>query len=160
MTAFTRFSAALPAIGLIFGLAASAVHADVVTIRDPAFDLPHVCADTDIEAAREQGYQAARDRAAQFLLIMGTARGTLHGALDLLGVKPAGDVETRVTGYSRNELNLMFNRLSSAEQAIIVAYCEGVNKALNDMLAITPTLDAPLEMRFFAQPDVANKYNL
>jgi hypothetical protein len=160
MTVLTRFSAALSAIGLIAGLAASAAHADVVTIRDPAFDLPHICADTDIEAAREQGYQAARDRAAQFLLIMNTARGTLHGALGNLGVDAEDDIETRVTGYSRNELNLMFNRLSAPEQSIIVAYCEGVNKALNDMLAITPTLEAPLELKFFAQTAVANKDNL
>jgi acyl-homoserine lactone acylase PvdQ len=90
--------------------------------------LPHICADTDIEAAREQGYQAGRDRAAQFLLIMNTARGTLHGALGNLGVDAEDDIETRVTGYSRNELNLMFQRLSAPEQAIIVAYCEGGTK--------------------------------
>jgi hypothetical protein len=160
MTPFMRFSAILSALGLVAGITASVANANVVTIRDPAFDLPHVCADTDIEAAREQGYQAARDRAAQFLLIMNTARGTIHGALGNLGVDADGDIETRITGYSRNELNLMFNRLSSAEQAIIIAYCEGVNKALNDMLATTPTLEAPLELRFFAQPAVANKDNL
>jgi len=160
MSASARFSAAMSVIGLVFSLAATVGHADVVTIRDPAFDLPHVCADTDIEAAREQGYQAARDRAAQFLLIMNTARGTLHGALGLLGVDADGDIETRVTGYSRNELNLMFNRLSASEQAIIIAYCEGVNKALNEMLAITPLLEEPLELNFFKQPAVAGKDNL
>jgi hypothetical protein len=160
MTPFMRFTAAFVTLGLVFAVAASTADADVVTIRDPAFDLPHICADTDIEAAREQGYQAARDRAAQFLLIMNTARGTLYGALGNLGVDPDADIETRVTGYSRNELNLMFNRLSASEKTIILAYCEGVNTAINHMLATTPTLDAPLELRFFAQSAVAGKDNL
>jgi hypothetical protein len=160
MTVRTRSASFLSALAIALGLGAVTAQAGVVTIREPAFDLPHVCADTDVEAAREQGYQAARDRIAQFLLIMNTARGTLHGHLGNLGVAAAGDIETRRTGYSRNEYATMFQRMSASEQAILLAYCEGVNKALDDMLSPAQLLDEPLEIRFFKQPAVAGRDNL
>jgi hypothetical protein len=158
MRALSRTYAIASAAALTIALLATSASADVVTIRDPAFDLPHVCADTDVEAGREQGYQAGRDRIAQFLLIMNTARGTLHGHLGLLGVTADGDIEARVTGYARSELNLMFQRMSASEQAVLLAYCEGVNTAINDML--TGVLPQPLELLFFKQTAVASQGNL
>jgi hypothetical protein len=158
MRALSRTSTIASAVTLTLTLLATAASAAVVTIRDPAFDLPHVCADTDVEAAREEGYQAGRDRIAQFLLIMNTARGTLHGHLGNLGVEADGDIEARVTGYSRSELNLMFQRMSASEQAVLLAYCEGVNTAINHM--ISGILPQPLELLFFKQADVATLSNL
>jgi hypothetical protein len=155
------------ALGVITTLAAlfvlngsTTAHAAAVTIRDPAFGLPHVCADNDLNAAREQGFQAAVDRTAQFLLVMSVARGTLHRPLTNLGVSADDDIETRRTGYSRSEYSKMFQSLSADAQAILLAYSDGVNAALNEMMKTVPTIDPPLELLFFQQSAVAGKANL
>ena len=119
MRALSRYSIVCSAVTLTLAFAATVAKADVVAIRDPAFGLPHICADTDAEAARQQGYEAGRDRMAQFLLVMNTARGTLAGHLALLGVDAEDDIVTRAQGYSRSELNLMFQRMSPSEQAVL-----------------------------------------
>ncbi len=139
------------AAGLVFSVAAPAAFAAAVTIREPAFDLPHVCADTDLNAARQQGFEAARDRIGQFLLVMNVARGTLHRALGNLGVPADDDIETRRMGYSRSEYASMYNHLPAEARDIILAYCEGVNDAIGEMLRQGGTLDAPLELRLFKQ---------
>jgi hypothetical protein len=144
---------------LVLGSAVD-VRAAAVTIRDPAFDLPHVCADTDVNAAREQGFAAFRDRAGQFLLVMNVARGTLHRAIGTLGVSSSGDIETRRTGYSRLEFKQMYDALPADSRAILLAYAEGVNEALNAMVMQNGTLEPPLEVRFFRQADVAGAANL
>ncbi len=158
-----RFTAAWPTTAVLCALILSTTtpaRAASVVIRDPAFSLPHVCADTDLDAARQQGYEAVRDRAVQFLLFMNVARGTLHRALGLLGVDAADDIEVRRSGYSRNELNRMFETLPADGQALITAYADGVNAALGDMLAAPPRLAPPLELTFFRQSAVAGKANL
>jgi hypothetical protein len=141
-------------------LGAGEARAEAVTIRDPAFGLPHVCADSDADAARQQGYEDVRDRMGQFLLVMRAGRGTLHGAIGLLADFLEDDTITRRQGYSSDELNLMYNRLPADGKAAIDAYLDGANEAIGDMLAITPSLDPPLELKFFAQPAVANKNNI
>ena len=40
-----------------------------VTVREPAFGLPHFFADTDVELARENGREIAKDRLAQLILL-------------------------------------------------------------------------------------------
>src|SRR5262249_19731018 len=119
-----------------------------------------VCGDTDVNAARQQGFEAARDRIAQFLLVMSVARGTLYRPLGNLGVAPDGDIETRRTGYSRSEYNKMFQGMSADAQAVLLAYCDGVNDAINEMVKGMPTIDAPLELKFFRQGVVAGPNNL
>ncbi len=56
----------------------------VVVFREPAFGLPHIYADTDLELAREAGRQAAKDRLGQLVLVARVARGTLFQAVGIL----------------------------------------------------------------------------
>ena len=56
-------------------LGASPAAADVV--REPAFGLPHFYADTDVELARENGREIAKDRLGQLILLARVGRGTL-----------------------------------------------------------------------------------
>ena len=78
------FRSALPALvvlavlsGLIVGTASTSVTAapGAVTIREPAFGLPHIYADTDAELAREAGRVAAEDRLGQLVLLRRVGRG-------------------------------------------------------------------------------------
>ncbi len=150
----------LAAAGLTVAAGAGDARAAAVTIRDPAFGLPHVCADSDLNAAREQGYEDVRDRMGQFLLVMRAGRGTLQGAIGLLADFLEDDVITRRQGYSSDELNLMYDRLPADGKAAIDAYTDGANEAIGDMLSITPSLDPPLDLKFFAQSAVAGKDNI
>ena len=47
-----------------------------VTVREPAFGLPHIFADTDLELARENGREIAKDRLGQIILLARVGRGT------------------------------------------------------------------------------------
>jgi len=49
-----------------------------VTVREPAFGLPHIYADTDLELARETGREIAKDRLGQLILMARVGRGTLY----------------------------------------------------------------------------------
>jgi acyl-homoserine lactone acylase PvdQ len=51
-----------------------------VTVREPAFDLPHIYADTDLELARETGREIAKDRLDQLIIMARVGRGTLYQA--------------------------------------------------------------------------------
>ena len=83
-----------------------------VTVREPAYGLPHIYADTDLELARENGRQIARDRLGQMILVSRVARGTLYQAF---GVLDAGtfndDLEVRRDTYTSSELNDMYAKL-------------------------------------------------
>src|SRR3972149_5922805 len=71
------------------------------TVREPAFGLPHIFADTDVELARENGREIAKDRMAQLVLLARVGRGTLYqafGALDPSTLN--GDIEARRTAYT------------------------------------------------------------
>ncbi|NQY90608.1 MAG: penicillin acylase family protein [Deltaproteobacteria bacterium] len=134
--------------------------AAAVTLREPGFGLPHTCADTDVEAMRELGYEVARDRMVQFLLFSNVGRGTLHGALGLMGIDIDDDIVARRTGYSRLELNLMFERLPLEGQQELLAYMDGVNAAINQMYKPLGDIKAPMSLKFFKQGSVAGPLNI
>lgn len=126
-------SSAVVAALLAFAVAhaPSAAYAAAVTVRDPAFGLPHIFADTDLELARENGREIAKDRLGQMILIGRVARGTLSqafGALDDGAIDD--DIETRRLGYTSSELNRMFEALPSAERDLLLEYCKGVNDTI------------------------------
>jgi len=147
-------------LGLALSAATLAVPATVAapagaaTVREPAYDLPHIFAETDVELARENGREIAQDRLAQFILLARAGRGSLYqafGALDASIVED--DIEARRTGYTSSELNRMFERLPAREREVISAYCEGVNDTIEAVYA--GTLPEPLEVRLLRNQGLA-----
>ena len=76
--------AALACGVLALGPAVRLAHAAATTVREPAFGLPHIFADTDLELARENGRQIARDRLGQLILLARVGRGTIFQVFGLL----------------------------------------------------------------------------
>jgi hypothetical protein len=114
-------------------------------LREPAHGLPHIWADTDLELARENGREIARDRLGQIILLARVGRGTifqvfgpvLPETLDL-------DYEARFTGYTSSELNSMWALLPVREREAVLEYCKGVNDAIEAVYA--GTLPTPIEV--------------
>ncbi len=129
-------------IGLIAILLASLVFtpqqasADSATLRETAFSLPHFYGDTDLELARENGREIAKDRLVQMILLARVGRGTLHQALGILDPGLLnGDINTRRSLYTSSELNGMYARLPANLRDAILAYCEGVNDTIEGIYA-------------------------
>jgi len=119
-----------------------------VTVREPAFDLPHIYADTDLELARENGREIAKDRLGQLVLMARVGRGTLYQAFGALDPSTFyDDLEVRRTGYTSSELNNMFAKLPADLQVLFLEYCKGVNDTIEDIYA--GTLPQPLEVHLF-----------
>lgn len=119
-----------------------------VTVREPAFGLPHIYAHTDLELARENGREIAKDRLGQLILLSRVGRGTLYQAFGSLDPSTFGDdVEARREGYTSSELNNMFQKLPSDMQALVLEYCKGVNDTIDAIYA--GTLPEPLEVGLF-----------
>ncbi len=119
-----------------------------VTVREPAFDLPHIYADTDLELARENGREIAKDRLGQLILMARVGRGTLYQAFALLDASTFyDDLEVRRSGYTSSELNNMFAKLPTDLRTLILEYCKGVNDTIDAIYA--GTLPEPLEIMLF-----------
>ncbi len=119
--------------------------ASAVTVREPAFGLPHIYADTDLELARETGREIAKDRLGQLILMSRVGRGTLYQAFALLDPSTLNDdLEVRRTGYTSSELNNMFAKLPADLNSQILEYCKGVNDTIDAIYA--GTLPEPLEV--------------
>jgi hypothetical protein len=139
-------------LALIAGLTGEARQAAVtaaspgaVTVREPAFGLPHIYADTDLQLARENGREIAKDRLGQLILISRVARGTLYQAFGALDPSTLDDdIQVRREGYTSSELNNMFQKLPPDLQAYILEYCKGVNDTIDAIYA--GTLPEPLEV--------------
>jgi hypothetical protein len=119
-----------------------------ITFREPAFGLPHIFADTDLELAREYGRESAKDRLGQLVLLARVGRGTLFQAFGLL--LPAtfnDDIGARRAGYTSSELNNMFDKLPASEQAQILEYAKGVNDTIEEIYA--GNLPEPVEVFLF-----------
>src|SRR3990172_5001015 len=116
-----------------------------VTVREAAFGLPHIYADTDLELARANGRVVATDRLGQIILVSRVARGTLFQAF---GVLDAGivddDIEARREGYTSSELNSMYDKLPAEMRALLLEYAKGVNDVIEDIY--TDTLPEPKEL--------------
>lgn len=130
-----RLAAACAATALFF---VGEAFADATTVREPRWGLPHIFADTNVELARENGREIAKDRLGQMLLLARAGRGTLAQAF---GVLDAGfvdtDLETRIAGYTSSEYQAMFEALPADAQAYILAYCDGVNDTIDAIYAGT-----------------------
>src|SRR3954469_18995409 len=100
--------------------------AGAATVREPAFGLPHFFAATDVELARENGREIAKDRLGQLILLARVGRGTLAEVFAPLQPSTLDDdIFTRTTQYTSRELNNMFAKLPERERGILLAYCEG-----------------------------------
>ena len=109
-----------------------------VVFREPAYDLPHIYADTDLELVREIGREVAKDRLGQIIFLSRVGRGTLFQAFGLLLPSTFGDdIEVREEGYTSSELNRMFNNLSADVRALLLEYTKGVNDTIEEVYAGT-----------------------
>ncbi|HXJ35130.1 MAG TPA: penicillin acylase family protein [Candidatus Eisenbacteria bacterium] len=134
----------LLAMSLVIGVT-SLAHGAAVTVREPAYGLPHIFADTDAELARENGREIAKDRLTQLILLARVGRGTLYQAFSLLDPTTLnGDIEARQTAYTSSELNGMFQKLPARERDAILEYCKGVNDTIDAVYA--GTLPEPIEV--------------
>ncbi len=107
-----------------------------IVYRDAAYGLPHIYADTDLELARENGREIAKDRIGQMALISRVARGTLYQAFGLLDASTFNDdVDVRRSGYTSSELNSMYDKLPADVRALIIEYCKGVNDTIEEIYA-------------------------
>jgi len=144
-------------LGLVLAIALSGQGSQVavtgaspgaVTVREPAFGLPHIYADTDLELARENGREVAKDRLGQLILMARVGRGTLYQAFSLLDPSTFDDdLEVRTEGYTSSELNDMFAKSPPDMKALIFEYCKGVNDTIDAIYA--GTLPQPLEVNLF-----------
>ena len=126
-------------------LAPTLAGAAATVVREPAFDLPHIYADSDLELARENGREIAKDRLAQMILLARVGRGTLYQAFGLLSPGTlSDDVEARRTGYTSSELNSMWEKLPAADREFILEYCRGVNDTIEAVYA--GALPEPVEL--------------
>jgi hypothetical protein len=122
---------------LCLGLAATTRGA-AVTVREPAYGLPHIFADTDAELARESGRETAKDRLTQLILLARVGRGTLYQAFAPLDPGTLNsDLEARLTGYTSSELNAMWAKLPARERDLVLEYCKGVNDTIDAVYAGT-----------------------
>lgn len=147
--AFRISGSALPAVvavALAFGTCVPATAlAGATTVRETAFGLPHIFADTDLELARENGREIAKDRLGQLILLARVGRGTLYQAFGILDASTLnGDVEARRTGYTSSELNNMYAKLPQRERDMVMEYCKGVNDTIDAVYA--GLLPEPIEV--------------
>ncbi len=135
-------------LGLVLGLALGAPPAAfgaATTVREPAFGLPHIFATTDLELARENGREIAKDRLTQLILLSRVGRGTLYQAFGVLDPTTLnGDIEARQTGYTSSELNNMYAKLPQRERDMVLEYCKGVNDTIDAIYA--GSLPEPIEV--------------
>jgi hypothetical protein len=126
-------------------LSATVAFGAATTVREPAFGLPHIFADTDLELARENGREIAKDRLVQIILLARTGRGTIRQPFGILDPTTLDDdIEARRTAYTSGELNNMYQKLPQRERDAILEYCKGVNDTIDAIYATT--LPEPLEV--------------
>src|SRR5512134_1635385 len=121
------------------------VEGAATTVREPAFGLPHIFADLDLELARENGREIAKDRLGQLILLARVGRGTLYQAFGVLDPSTLlDDIEARRTAYTSSELNNMWAKLPQRERDIVMEYCKGVNDTIDAVYA--GSLPEPIEV--------------
>jgi acyl-homoserine lactone acylase PvdQ len=115
---------------------------DGVTVFRDSFGIPHIYADSMINASYALGWVTAEDRMWQMDVFRHAARGTLT---ELVGSGADDgylkmDIETRREGYTQEEVQKMFDDLDDKYgamgrtiQAGLQAYADGVNAASDPM---------------------------
>ena len=118
---------------LLLSVGTARLEANAATFREPAFDIPHIHANSDADLFFEYGQEIVKDRLGQFVLLSRFARGTAAG---LFGeVSLGSDIGSRSLAYSSSELNDMFAKLPAQTQAAFDAYIAGVNAGINSVLS-------------------------
>lgn len=131
-----RLRRALAFAGLALATGAAFPGEAAVTVREPAYGLPHIFAETDLELARENGRVIAQDRLGQIILLARVSRGTLSQAFALLDPSTFDDdVESRRLGYTSSEYQRMYEALPADARALILEYCKGVNDTIEAIYA-------------------------
>jgi penicillin amidase len=119
------------------------VRGDQVTVCRDDFGRPHIFADTNRGLFEAYGYVVAQDRLWQLELNRRAARGRL-AELFGPGSIPA-DTVARVTGYTDAELDAQFDSLDPEIQEIFIAFRDGINRYVNEVVAADPLNQLPFE---------------
>lgn len=99
---------------------------EVEVIYDNA-GVPHITADSDLDAFRALGFVTAQDRMVQMQTMMRLATGTLSEAIGAMGVEM--DRFMRTIGLARIGRQVA-ERLDPESREALAAYCDGVNSYL------------------------------
>lgn len=118
---------------------------DTARIFRDAFGTPHVFAPTNRSLFVAYGWAVAGDRLFQLELNRRAARGTL-AALFGPSFVPA-DRLARVVGYTDAELDAILASLSPEEREIYEAYREGINRYVDEVVAVDPVAKLPFEFQ-------------
>jgi penicillin amidase len=102
-----------------------------MVVRD-VFWVPHIFAPSNRSLFAAYGYTVAEDRLWQLELNRRAARGRLAEILGPSAV-PADRV-ARIVGYTDDELDAQFARLSPEEQDIFFGYRDGINRYLDEVV--------------------------
>ncbi len=130
----------VPALALLVALRASPSPAEPIEIRWDGHGIPHIYAETELDAVYAQGWCHARDRLFAMDLFRHFARGTLA---ELVGEEALEDDRyQRVVGLTRVAAEIWAS-LSPETADFLEAYAAGVNARLVDM----GPLDLPIEYR-------------
>jgi penicillin G amidase len=153
---FTRI---LSAIGLLVASAATAKPAatdesrwtslaafgEVVQIYRDDYGAPHIFAHSNEAMFHAWGWVTAQDRLWQLELSVRSGLGTVA---EILGSGSANaDVVTRTNGYTDAQLDAQLATLSAADRANWAAYVAGINRYLNEVIALDLAGKLPWEFQ-------------
>ena len=108
-----------------------------VAIEIDTSGIPHIQAQTDLDAFFAQGYMHARDRLFQIEFARRKASGTLSEVVGEEALE--GDIQARTLGY--NQLGeTAYQNLTSETKEIVDAYTAGINNYLTNNPELPPEL--------------------
>jgi len=115
---------------------------EVTIVRDD-FGVPHIFARTNRALFEAYGFVVAEDRLWQLELNRRAARGRLA---EIFGASTlASDRLVRTVGYTDEELDAQFATLGSEDQEIFLAYRDGINRYIDEVVVKDPVGKLPFE---------------
>ena len=112
---------------------------EIAIIRD-SFGVPHILAETQRGVYYGGGYAVAQDRLFQLMRFRRDARGTLA---EIEGPQATvRDTQMRIIGYTEDEFQAMFDRLSDDIKQSYRSYADGINDYLKETIAQDKLPDA------------------
>src|SRR5215213_92693 len=123
------------------------------------FGVPHIFAETNNALFSAYGYAVAQDRLWQLEMNRRASQGRLAEVFgkqplsgDFLGVPDSGtltadvaDQNARTVGYTDEEIDQQFAKLTLEERQIYVAFVGGINRYITDVVAADPGQNLPYE---------------
>lgn len=137
------FWSPVPAYTSSPGFTALEVDGDAVQIYRDDYGRPHIFAATNRGLFVAYGYTVAADRLWQLEVNRRAARGRLAEIFGPTALN--ADRLARTVGYTDAELDAQFASLSAETQAIFVAYADGINRYLSEVVATDPLGKLPFE---------------